>query len=73
MPTRKVSERERLTLYARQATDDQLEEATEILRIEQRARAATKPKKAAPKPATPKPANKPTAPAKDGVITDDQQ
>lgn len=66
MPTRKVSERERLTLYARQATDDQLTEALEILRIEQRARAASKPKKAAttvrkpstsPGPAPAKPAD----------------
>lgn len=57
MPTRKVTERERLTLYARQATDEQLEEALEILRIEARIRAgqkgtansASKPKKAASK------------------------
>lgn len=47
MPTRKISERERLTLYARQATDEQLEEALEILRIEVRARAASKPRTAA--------------------------
>lgn len=40
---RKVSERERLTMWARNASDDELDQAGEILRIEQRAR-STKPK-----------------------------
>lgn len=44
MPTRKITERERLTLWARQCSDDELAEATEILRIEQRARLASKAK-----------------------------
>ena len=61
MPTRKISERERLTLYARQATNEQLEEALEILRIEARVRSgggrkvAAKKKPAAPKSIAPKP------------------
>ena len=72
MPSRKITERERLTLYARQASDDELDQALEILRIEARIRAgqkgtANKPKKAASRkvenntppgpPNPPKPAN----------------
>lgn len=34
MPTRKISEREKLTIFARTASDDELEAALEILRIE---------------------------------------
>jgi hypothetical protein len=42
MPTCKVSEREKLTIFARTATDDELEEAYEIFGIERRVRAANK-------------------------------
>lgn len=55
MPTRKISERERLTIYARTATDEQLDEAIEILAIEARIRKGKKPT-ASPKRASKKPA-----------------
>lgn len=42
MPTRKISDRERLTLWARGATDDEIAEAEEIIRVEKAARKATK-------------------------------
>lgn len=74
MPTRKISERERLTLYARQASDDELDQALEILRVEQRARAVPKAKPATAKKAASKKAAGPAPDtAKDGVITGDQQ
>lgn len=53
MPTRKVSDRERLTIFARTATDDELEAALEILRVEAQVRKATK--QPAKKTATKKP------------------
>lgn len=64
MPTRKVSERERLTMYARQATDAELDTAFEILSIERRVRAAGKSKPVngtgtAKKSASKKPASAP--------------
>lgn len=43
MPTRKISEREKLTMYARSAGDDELDEAIEILSIEKRVRGMKKP------------------------------
>lgn len=73
MPTRKVSERERLTMYARQASDDELETALEILRVEQRARTmkptARKTEKAAgnKKAVVPGPPN-PPKPANDNPV-----
>ena len=42
MPTRKISEREKLTIFARTATDDELASALEILQVEARVRAASK-------------------------------
>lgn len=42
MPTRKISEREKLTIFARTASDDELASALEILQVEQRVRAASK-------------------------------
>ena len=62
MPTRKITERERLTLYARQATDDQLTEALEILNIEVRIRKGSKGGPAPKKAATRKPAAAPGPP-----------
>ena len=59
MPSRKITERERLTLYARTASDDELDQALEILRIEERVRRARKPAANKPKPATKKPAGVP--------------
>ena len=59
MPTRKVTERERLTIFARTASDDELEQALEILRVEAQVRRATKQpakKAAAAKKSTPPPA-----------------
>lgn len=51
MPTRKVSDRERLTIFARTASDDELDQALEILQVEARIRkAATKRPAAAPPP-----------------------
>ena len=38
MPTRKLSEREKLTMFARTATDEQLDQAYEIIDIERRIR-----------------------------------
>ena len=80
MPTRKVSERERLTLYARQATDEQLEEALEIISIERRIRAGSRPKaapatKKAVKGASKRPAAKPAdqPPAADSENSNEQQ
>lgn len=62
MPTRKVSERERLTIYARTASDEQLEEALEILNIEIRIRKGGGRKVASKKAATKKPATVPPGP-----------
>lgn len=42
MPTRKISEREKLTTYARTASDDELATALEIFQIESRVRTAAK-------------------------------
>lgn len=42
MPTRKVSDRERLTVWARTADDTQLDTAEEIIRAEKSARKAVK-------------------------------
>ena len=42
MPTRKITEREKLTIFARTATDDELAQALEILQVESRVRAASK-------------------------------
>lgn len=59
MPTRKISDREKLTLFARSASDTELDEAFEILAIERRVRAAgkkpttTRTRTAAKKPADP--------------------
>lgn len=44
MPTRKVSEREKLTIFARTATDEELDQAFEILSIERRIRTGAKAK-----------------------------
>lgn len=70
MPTRKVSERERLTIYARTATDDQLAEAMEILSIEARIRKGGQ--KAAPKkaPTKRKPAESPASSKPGGEVSD---
>lgn len=57
MPTRKISERERLTMYARSASDDELDEALEILTVERRVRNAKKPT------TNPKPRTRPVAKA----------
>lgn len=38
MPTRKITERERLTIFARTASDDELAQALEILTVESRVR-----------------------------------
>ena len=66
MPTRKVSERERLMTYARSASDDDLEQAFEILSVERRIR--TGGKKAGQqttKRSTKKPASTPPPPTSD--------
>lgn len=42
MPSRKISEREKLTTYARTASEDELATALEIFQIESRVRAASK-------------------------------
>lgn len=67
MPTRKITEREKLTIFARTASDDELAQALEILTVESRVRGrAAKPvrKVSSRKPAAvpgppnpPKPAN----------------
>lgn len=61
MPTRKVSEREKLTIFARSASDDELAQALEILQVESRVRAASK---RPPTPRTRKPASTPPLPPK---------
>lgn len=43
MPTRKISEREKLTMWAREASDEALDTALEILSIEKRIRSGKKP------------------------------
>lgn len=42
MPSRKISEREKLTTYARTASEDELAQALEIFQIESRVRTAAK-------------------------------
>ena len=54
MPNRKISEREKLTTYARTATEEELATALEIFQIESRVRASAK--TAGKKPAANKPA-----------------
>lgn len=61
MPTRKVSDRERLTIFARTASDDELAQALEILQVEARIRKAGA-KPAAKKAATKRPAAAPPPP-----------
>lgn len=74
MPTRKISEREKLTTYARTATDDELATALEIFQIESRVRTAAK--AAGKKPAANKPAKADKAtkdPASNAEPTDGPQ
>lgn len=79
MPTRKVTDREKMLLFARGASDQQLDEALEILGVERRFRQANKrpatqpakqpskqPAKAAGKGASKSPAAKNTAAVKPG-------
>lgn len=72
MPTRKISEREKLTTYARTASDDELATALEIFQIETRVRASAK--AANKKPAGNKKADKaPKDPASNAEPTDGPQ
>lgn len=73
MPTRKISEREKLTTYARTASDDELAQALEIFQIESRVRTAAKAtvKKPAGNKATK--AEKAAKPADNGPIDGPQE
>lgn len=50
MPTRKITERERLTIFARTASDDELAQALEILTVESRVRGRAGKQTASKKP-----------------------
>jgi hypothetical protein len=56
MPTRKMSDLEKLLLFAREATDDELQQALDIINIERRIRAGKRP---TANPRKPRAASKP--------------